>query len=195
MGRFSICLAGLLLFAGIGQARAQRESVRVNENYWYNSTAARNLEASHEMLVTPLLADVQLQECGRQVFGEDRFYYVDVDATDAWKAQTIDQLKRQALFDFTKEYKADVIVGALISAQTVDEDHDGQVDRERSRYKVRITISGYPANYVNFRNAKATDGWIKDQLLLKRDSKQNSAVTDSQSGSVTQGRKTVVLTD
>ncbi len=180
----------MLCMAITNKAFAQKEAY--NENYWYNSTAARNLEASHEMMVTPLLADVKLQPVGRQVFGEDRFYYVDIEASDAWKAQTIDQLKRQALFDFTKEFQADVIIGALISAQTVDENKDGMVDREGNRYKVRITISGYPANYVNFRNATQNDRWIKDQML-KGNNDRNSDVTDSSAGVVTSGRKTVVV--
>ena len=190
MKKLSLLLTALLCVAVSGEAFAQKEAY--NENYWYNSTAARNLEASHEMMVTPLLADVKLQPVGRRVFGEDRFYYVDVEASDLWKAQTIDQLKRQALFDFTKEYKADVIIGALISAQTVDENQDGLVDRDGKRYKVRITISGYPANYVNFRNATQNDRWIKDQML-KGSLDLNANVTDSNAGVVTTGRKTVVV--
>lgn len=190
MKKLSFLLAAVLCMAITNKAFAQKEAY--NENYWYNSTAARNLEASHEMMVTPLLADVKLQPVGRQVFGEDRFYYVDIEASDAWKAQTIDQLKRQALFDFTKEFQADVIIGALISAQTVDENKDGLVDREGNRYKVRITISGYPANYVNFRNATQNDRWIKDQML-KGNNDRNSDVTDSSAGVVTSGRKTVVV--
>lgn len=190
MKKLSFLLAAVLCMAITNKAFAQKEAY--NENYWYNSTAARNLEASHEMMVTPLLADVKLQPVGRQVFGEDRFYYVDIEASDAWKAQTIDQLKRQALFDFTKEFQADVIIGALISAQTVDENKDGMVDREGNRYKVRITISGYPANYVNFRNATQNDRWIKDQML-KGNNDRNSDVTDSSAGVVTSGRKTVVV--
>ena len=190
MKKLSFLLTAVLCMAITNKAFAQKEAY--NENYWYNSTAARNLEASHEMMVTPLLADVKLQPVGRQVFGEDRFYYVDIEASDAWKAQTIDQLKRQALFDFTKEFQADVIIGALISAQTVDENKDGLVDREGNRYKVRITISGYPANYVNFRNATQNDRWIKEQML-KGNNDRNSDVTDSRSGTVTSGRKTVVV--
>lgn len=190
MRKLTLLLMAFMAIAVSEQAFAQKEGY--NENYWYNSTAARNLEASHEMLVTPLLADVKLQSVGRQVFGEDRFYYVDIEASDAWKAQTIDQLKRQALFDFTKEYQADVIIGALISAQTVDENKDGIVDRVGNRYKVRITISGYPANYVNFRNATQNDRWIKDQML-KSNNDRNTDVTDSKAGVITSGRKTVVV--
>ncbi len=190
MKKLTFLLTALLCLAVMNEAFAQKEVY--NENYWYNSTAARNLEASHEMMVTPLLADVKPQPVGRQVFGEDRFYYVDVEASDLWKAQTIDQLKRQALFDFTKEFQADVIIGALISAQTVDENKDGVVDREGNRYKVRITISGYPANYVNFRNATQNDRWIKDQMLKEKNSR-NTDVTDSSAGMVTSGEKTVVL--
>lgn len=190
MRKLTLLLTAFIAIAVSKQAFAQKEGY--NENYWYNSTAARNLEASHEMLVTPLLADVKLQSVGRQVFGEDRFYYVDIEASDAWKAQTIDQLKRQALFDFTKEYQADVIIGALISAQTVDENKDGIVDRVGNRYKVRITISGYPANYVNFRNATQNDRWIKDQML-KSNNDRNTDVTDSKAGVITSGRKTVVV--
>ncbi len=193
MKKLSILLTGLLLLSGHA-VRAQRDNTRVNENYWYNSTAARNLEASHEMLVTPLLADVEIRKengVEKRVTWEKE-YRVDISATDTWKAQTIDQLKRQALFDVTNDYDADVIVGALISAQTVDENDDGMTDRAGDQYKVMIRIIGYPANYRNFRPAKQTDRWIKDQLLDKNGN-QNAAVTNSQSGTVTKGQKTVVV--
>ena len=189
MKKLCILFAGMLLL-GCQAALAQRESTRVNENYTYTSTAARNLEATHEMLVTPLLADVQIQTGGRQVFNKD--YFVDVNSSDTWKSQMIDQLKRQALFDFTNEKNADVIVGALISAQTVDRNSDGQSDRDGDRYKIKITITGYPANYVNFRNAKESDLWVKVQHN-QADNAQNAAVTDSRSGTVSKGQKTVVV--
>lgn len=177
-------MTALCCFGTWGELFAQKEGY--NENYWYTSTAARNLEAGHEMMVTPLLADVKVQPVGHQVFGEDRFYYVDIEASDAWKSQSIEQLKRQALFDFAKEFKADVIVGALISAQTVDDNKDGVVDRVGKRYKVRITISGYPANYVNFRNASQEDAWIKDQMF-------RGSIKPASSATVASGQKTVVV--
>lgn len=195
MKKLCLLLTGLLLLGGCHCAFAQRETQKINENYWYNSTAARNLEPSHEILVTPLLADVEVQVKGpegRRTF--DEIYYVDADYTRESKDRFITELKKQALFDFSNRYNADVIIGALISTQTIDDDKDGLVDREGSRYKVRITIIGYPANYVNFRNAKESDRWVKELLLnVKRDEDRNAAVTGAQSSTVSAGRKTTVV--
>jgi len=193
MQKFAFLLTAFLLGIGL-PVHAQRESIKVNENYWYNSTAARNLEARHELLITPLLADVTVKKVdGVERRAEfERTYYVDADYSRDDKDRLIDNLKKQALFDFCRDESADVIIGALISAQTVDEDGDGAVDRDGNRYKVIISITGYPANYTAFRKANREDYWIKEMLFRKTDDK-NSEVTESNSGSVAKGTKTVSL--
>ncbi|MCH5172751.1 MAG: hypothetical protein J1D85_00930 [Bacteroidales bacterium] len=198
MKKFFVFLAGALLLNSTF-ASAQRESFRVNENYHHSSTAARNLEATHEFLVTPLLAEVQIQDSVSKHPKEfKRDYHLYTNDTD--KLQTIDQLKRQALFDFAYEYNADVIVGAQTSARTVDDDNDGQSDRDGDRYVIRITILGYPANYVKFRSATAADvNLIKSSQFWHKDpnaqNAKNEAALSSKSGLVTKGQRTVLATE
>lgn len=208
MKKLCLLLAGFTLLCGT--AAAQRENVRVYENFWYNSTAARNLEPRHEIVVTPLLADVAVQKeevetlvdgktVRKEVFRKADFekdYYVDIDYSRANRELFINELKKQALFDCSKEYGADLIVGALISTQTVDDDRNGATDRSGNRFVVRINIIGYPANYVDFRPADQSDYWIKNMLLNKdekREEQKNSAVTGSDPSSVVTGRKTTVV--
>ena len=196
MKKCYLLLAGALLLS-VG-AFAQRENQKVNENFWYNSTAARNLEPRHEIIVTPLLADVAVQKektAGKETYRKVDFekdYFVDADYSRANKELFINELKKQALFDCSKAYDADLIVGALISTKTIDQNEDGLTDRSGNRYIVRINIIGYPANYTEFRPAQQSDNWIKN-MLFNKDEDKNAAVTGSQSGTVVAGRKTTVV--
>lgn len=193
MKRLTLFLAVVVSMCMTGSAFAQKATV--SENFWYNSTATRNLDAEHEMIVTPLLADVAVCKDAAGKFirvNETRTYWVDCDFTRTQREQWISELKKQAMFECSVAHNADIIVGALVSAQTVDEDNNGETDRDNNRYKVIITVSGYPANYTNFRNASDADYWIKERARrIRKD--DGTKIIDRQEKAGIRGQKTTTI--
>lgn len=68
--------------------------------------------------------------------------------------QKVPGFKRTAFLNAAKKYNADVIVGATVDVTT------------NSEGLLVITITGYPARYVKFRNATAEDVWMVDLYRL-----------------------------
>lgn len=66
----------------------------------------------------------------------------------------VDNFKRTALLNAAKKYNADVIVGAIIDVETTPQG------------KFQVSVSGYPARWINFRNATAADTWMVDMFQM-----------------------------
>ncbi|MBP3440799.1 MAG: hypothetical protein J6K24_06105 [Tidjanibacter sp.] len=123
-----------------------QEASYVVRTYEYSESTARNLEPEHTMLLTPLIADLEVSS--KKIYYTEKEAFADV-VVDESVIQNIDEFKKIALCRAAQQHKADVLVGAMIEVETIDE-------------RLVITISGYPAYYKNFRNAT-----VKDTELIK----------------------------
>ena len=119
------------------------------------------------MFVTPLAADLSVIQSAstsfktkgtitipaapesRYVSGKDYANQVRATITSG-----IEELKAQALFEFSEATGADVIVSPIFSVVT-EKSEDLQVH-------VQIKVKGFPAKYTNFRNLKAEDRALID---------------------------------
>lgn len=118
---------------------------------------ARTLEPEHNMLLMPLAADlfvspIRITHVETRAFEHESF----MDASSLSK-KTLDKYTTVALNRAANAHNADVIVGALIDITTIDG-------------KLKITISGYPANYRNFRNATIDDTEVIKAIQMQVDS-------------------------
>lgn len=110
-------------------------------SYEYSESTARNLEPEHTTLLTPLIADLEVSS--KKIYHTERDAFRDV-IIDENVIRSIDEYKKIALCSAAQQHKADVLVGAMIKVETINE-------------RLVITISGYPAYYKNFRNATQKD--------------------------------------
>lgn len=115
----------------------------VPQRMTYRESSGRNIEPSQSAVVTPMLADLELVSDTKQTYVEKTGYYVN-----SYVIAQIDNYKNMALLNAAKQYDADTMVAAIIN---VDTDADG---------KLVITVTGYPARYINFRTMTEKDAWI-----------------------------------
>lgn len=87
----------------------------------------------------PLVADLEV--------GAKKSY------SNTFKNVTVTDARQQAIEAFIQQHNADLIVQPLFSVQAAD---------QQTKSTVSITLSGYPANYKNFRPYEPKD---KDLLL------------------------------
>lgn len=117
--------------------------------YDYNESTARNLEPEHIMLTTPMIADIEVSPKRITHVEKEAFADIELDEVTT-SAAYIENFKKIALSKAAKANDADLLVGSMIDVQTVDD-------------RLIITITGFPAKYVNFR--KAT---VQDTDLIRR---------------------------
>ena len=120
----------------------------------YQESSARSLEPSHAVMITPLVADMQLLG--------DRISYTEKDAFASYVitpniVSDISTLKNIALSRAARAHNADAIVAATVDVVT------------NAEGKIEITISGYPVKYVNFRNATAVDVELQSKAQSFKD--------------------------
>lgn len=113
----------------------------------YTESSARVLEPEQSMLLTPVIADLQVSDTKVYYTETEAFANMEVTPT---LIQNIAELKKIALSRAARAHKADVLVGSAIDVITKNK-------------RLEITISGYPAYYVKFRNVTE-----KDIDLLKK---------------------------
>lgn len=198
MKRFSVLLllTGIGLFAGIGVASAQRSATKTvtttklaDMQSTYERTEAIALEAKHEMLIAPLIADVEvISENGadgkssfnnRKFAGEylmSKIENVKGVNVNAVLEVLYTQVKASAIYDFCEQEHADLIVmpqfkitHKLEKVEFVDEQGEtivSEVPAERNgKYVMLVEMSGFPARYTGFRTGTKNDAWIKDLYL------------------------------
>ncbi len=109
----------------------------------YKESSARNIEPVHSVMVTPLIADLKITG--------DKISYTEAEEFDGYiiSQKLIDDnlpgFKKIALSRAAQSCNADAIVGATLDVKTNEKGF------------IEITITGYPAKYVNWRNATQND--------------------------------------
>lgn len=114
------------------------ETVQVD----YMESSARYLEPTQSIMTTPLIADLAVT--GGQISYTETEAFKDYEVTEEL-IELVPSFKAIALCHAARAHKADMIIGAMVDVITND------------RGRLEITITGYPARYVNFRNATNED--------------------------------------
>lgn len=122
----------------------------------YTESAARNIEPRSGVIVTPLIADMQILRNERVEYSETLPYYVTPEIVSF-----VPSFKKTVFFHATKEHKCDALAASLIDVTTTPEGF------------LQITVTGYPAKYVNFRNATANDTWMVQMHQLINNNHNN----------------------
>lgn len=136
MKKAILAAAAILTFCSVSLAQSRTDRVE------YQESSARNLEPQQSVMITPMIADLQLIS--------DKIAYTEKDAFSRYPVspaivKLVPEFKKIALSRAARAYKADAIVGATIDVITNEAGF------------LEITVSGYPAKYVNFRNATEQD--------------------------------------
>ncbi len=132
----------------------QAQNVSYSEDILYQESSGRNIEPMQNAVIVPLVANLEL-------LSQTRIEHVEVFEGNVTRSiiNNIESYKRKALVSATKKYNADTMVAALIN---VDTRADGNA--------LLVTVTGFPAKYVNFRSMTKEDTW----LLQVRDDEQKS---------------------
>ena len=132
----------LIAFGIVASLSMAQKNVSVE----YQESSTRNLEPEHYMVTAPLIADIKVT-ADKITYTETeafRKFPITVDNVKDIKAM-MPEFKKIALSRAAKAHNADLLVGTIIDVTT---DVGGFIS---------ITVSGYPAKYVNFRNATSQD--------------------------------------
>ncbi len=139
-----VLFIALVAFAAAScTALAPQPTQYVYYTYDYNESTARNLEPEHIMLTTPVIADLEVSPTRITHIEREAFKDIELDEVTTSESY-IENFKKIALSKAAKAHDADLLVGSMIDVQTIDE-------------RLVITITGFPAKYVNFRKATIQD--------------------------------------
>ena len=127
-------------------------STQIVQTTDYMESQARVLEAEQSMLVTPIIADLKVSDT--QIHYTETNAFANFEVTPAL-LQNITEFKEIALSHAARAYNADVLVGTTIDIVTKNK-------------RLEITVSGYPAHYVKFRNANDKDVELQKELRKVR---------------------------
>lgn len=148
------------------------------------------LEASYEMFVTPVLADIKLIDANAQGECKHR-YFQGANRSDGQSGKQyllpkqmqgknvffdFETLKGQVIFDFCRETEADVIVMPQFSVRHATYKRDGVLAdgtpyragdpiEDGDCFVMEVEMLGFPAVYTKFRSAQKSDYWIKESLF------------------------------
>ena len=113
----------------------------------YDESTARYMNpAMTSGYITPTIADLNVS---KTKISETEIYkntLTSEDMNSAENSPTIEYLKNYTVSKAVKKHNADVIVAPIFDIKTSE---DGET--------IEVNISGYPVNFVNFRNVKAAD--------------------------------------
>ena len=115
---------------------------RIETTVDYMESSARYMEPSQNIMTAPMIADLQV--VGGSVSHTETEAFKNYEVTEEL-IQLVPGFKRIALSRAARAHKADVIIGAMVDVIT---NENGRLE---------ITITGYPAKYVNFRNATSNE--------------------------------------
>lgn len=146
-----VSLVALAITTGFAQKVKKPENLST-----YTESAARNIEPRSGVIVTPLIADMQILRNERVEYSETLPYYVTPEIVSF-----VPSFKKTVFFHATKEHKCDALAASLIDVTTTPEGF------------LQITVTGYPAKYVNFRNATANDTWMVQMHQLINNNHNN----------------------
>lgn len=146
-----VSLVALATTTGFAQKVKKPENVST-----YTESAARNIEPRSGVIVTPVIADMQILRQERVVYCDTLDYYVTPEIVPF-----IPSFKKTVFYQATQKHKCDAFAASLIDVTTIPEGF------------LVITVTGYPAKYVNFRNATASDTWMVQMHQLIDNSHNN----------------------
>ncbi len=132
----------------------QAQKVQYTESIIYNESKGRTIEPMHNVMIIPLVANLELLSQTRIEYTET-FEGIVTRST----VNNVDSYKRAALVNATKKYNADAMVATLTNVTTRE---DGNA--------LIVTITGFPVKYTNFRNMTKEDTWllqVNDNNYLK----------------------------
>lgn len=131
----------------------------VTELIDYMESSARILEPEHKMLATPLIADLQVSD--KKISYTEKEMFANLEVTNLL-LNNMPELKKIALSRAAQAHNADILVGATIDVVTKNE-------------RLEITVTGYPAHYVKFRNVSEQDIKVMEKLHFVSGGKSNAA--------------------
>ena len=115
--------------------------------YGYDESTARYMNPSMTSgYITPTIADLNVSKTKISETETYKNTLTSKDMNSAENSPTIEYLKNYTVSKAVKKHNADVIVAPIFDIKTSD-------DFET----IEVNVSGYPANFVNFRNVKAAD--------------------------------------
>lgn len=91
------------------------------------------------VFVTPQVADLEMVYPGKS--REEYQQFFNIKSIETLTEGEFDNLKKRALYSFANEHGADLIIEPIFNS-TVS---------EKDTKRILITVTGYPAKYVNFR--------------------------------------------
>ena len=132
----------------------------------YQESSARNLEPVQSVMISPMIADMEVTS--------EKIYYTEAEAFRNYTVSPaivslIPEFKKVALSRAARAYKADAIVGATVDVIT------------NAEGRIEITISGYPAHYTNFRNATRDDVALVGQAKAVASGNDNEILKNQKS--------------
>ncbi len=149
--------------------------------YKYNESTARYLQPSMSGFVTPTTADLNVSPTRithTETFAND-LTEDDFKTSYSWRSNneetsklvsndspTIQYMKNYTVGQAVRKYQADIIVGPIFEIKTSD-----------NYETVSVTVSGYPASYINFR--KTTDADIELIDKVTKVGKEENTKSDS----------------
>lgn len=145
----------LFMFALCAMSATAQNVFRFHEN------AGRKCEPSYNAYAHPLVCDLHIlpnPEAGKNSENLNEndalrwsFTMPKEDVEISFKGNT-ENIRKYAIYKTINKYKADCLVASLVNIDTEDADREG--------YKISVT--GYLANFINWRNAGAADfEWIR----------------------------------
>lgn len=138
----------LFMFALCAMSATAQNVFRFHEN------EGRKNEPSYNTYAKPLVCELQVLDNpitkGKEALRWS--FKMNKDEVEvAFKGNT-ENLRKYAIYRTISEFKADCLVAALVNIDTEDADRQGYT----------ISVTGYLANFVNWRNAEAADfEWIR----------------------------------
>lgn len=128
----------ILCITNISHAQKYLESVN------YMEASSRETSPTVDVMTTPVIADLVVLD-RKEITVTEPFKNIAVTSDINLATPTY---KKIALAEVANMYDADLILGALVKVETQETEKGG---------RLAITISGYPARYVNFRKATKED--------------------------------------
>jgi hypothetical protein len=124
-------------------------------------STAKSIDIYHTGIIQkPVVVDLDVKETK-----------VSGIATENSESASIETVKQEAIVDAVKKANADILVEPMFTTETIGE-------------KITVTVSGFPANYKNFRSIKH-----EDLELLNTGNLQKVKVYEPKSSSIVSSKK------
>lgn len=101
------------------------------------------------VFITPQVADLEMIYPGKP--REEYQQFFTIKSVDALTNGDLDNMQKRALYRFAQEHNADVIIEPIFNSRVSEKDPK----------RLLISITGYPARYVNFRPLGKSDNDIE----------------------------------